>query len=421
MRYKKRINEYVNVDRVGSQITVYALNHPRVVTAFISNIRDGLKKGYQSFSIHFSVADQVFPCAIVPLTGIIEYLRRTGIEIEVKDNGFIDQFQIDSPHKYSSDNGHVLNKVWCFENSTDVCLLVDSIIEALAKEDKFYKGQLDTIEWSLNEVMDNVIQHSKAEIGYVMIQIHKSRQVIAITVFDFGQGIYKSLLNTKHNPRSAADAITLAIREGVTRDNSVGQGNGLFGLYSIVNKGKGTLYITSGGGSYMLNEGQSKVYERIPTISRENPCTTIDFRLDYSLDLSINKAIIIKGKEHVIQSLRTEAFENLESTYYTYLIKERAEGTGTRESAERVKNDIANILVSDPKPVILDFTGVEVISSSFADELIAKLFMEFGLFQFNVMFKLKGLDSGQQRILQKSVLQRIFVNMQDESKSSGLD
>ena len=97
----------------------------------------------------------------------------------------------------------------------------------------------------------------------------------------------------------------------------------------------------------------------------------------------------------------------------SYKISERSEGTGTRESAIRVKNEVLNILAEEQKPVTLDFSGVEVISSSFADELIAKLFLSLGLFQFNNLIKIRGLDSSQQNILQRSVLQRIIEDIHD--------
>lgn len=117
-------------------------------------------------------------------------------------------------------------------------------------------------------------------------------------------------------------------------------------------------------------------------------------------------------------------FENLEDDYgrIMYNISERSEGTGTRESAIRVKNEVLNILSEEQRPITLDFTDVAVISSSFADELIAKLFLNLGLFQFNNLIKIRGLDSSQQSILQRSVLQRIIEDVhEDKSKESETD
>ena len=53
------------------------------------------------------------------------------------------------------------------------------------------------------------------------------------------------------------------------------------------------------------------------------------------------------------------------------------------------------------------------MSSSYADELIAKLLLELGLFQFNNIIKMKGLDIQQQNILQRSVIQRLVDTLNE--------
>ncbi len=240
-----------------------------------------------------------------------------------------------------------------------------------------------------------------------MGQLHTTRKYLAFTIFDSGQGIYKSLRSSSdHAPRNDIDAITLAIKEEVTRDKSIGQGNGLFGLHSIIKQGKGRLVITSGRGSYMYEGGQTKTFNSIPYFWNA-PGAIIDFQLDYSKDLSLDKALAFRGKQYDIVNVKVENLED-ESGCIIYKIKDYAEGTGTRESAIRVKNEIFNILQTDPKKVIIDFEDVAVISSSFADELIAKLLLELGLFQFNNIVGIRGLDRSQQMILQRSVIQRLI-------------
>lgn len=60
------------------------------------------------------------------------------------------------------------------------------------------------------------------------------------------------------------------------------------------------------------------------------------------------------------------------------------------------------------KNAVIDFNGVNVITSSFVDELIAKLFIELGLFQFNRRIKMANMSMTQQQTLQKSIVQRII-------------
>ena len=104
--------------------------------------------------------------------------------------------------------------------------------------------------------------------------------------------------------------------------------------------------------------------------------------------------------------------ENLEDEFdrIVYKIIEQSSGTGTRQSGERIRNEILNIYQSAKKPVILDFSGVGIIASSFADELIGKLVQELGLFQFQAVFPMKNMNSTIQAIVQRSVSQRLAAN-----------
>ena len=91
-----------------------------------------------------------------------------------------------------------------------------------------------------------------------------------------------------------------------------------------------------------------------------------------------------------------------------FKIAELAEGTGTRDSALRLKNEIINLISAKSQIAVLDFEGVSVATSSFIDELVAKLLVELGLFQFNQRIKLINMSNLLQQTLQKSVIQRII-------------
>lgn len=106
-------------------------------------------------------------------------------------------------------------------------------------------------------------------------------------------------------------------------------------------------------------------------------------------------------------NLYAEQLEN-EQGELVFKIATLAEGTGTRESAIRLKNEILNLMKSNSKISILDFEGVSLVTSSFIDELVAKLLVDLGLFQFNQRIKLANMTSLLQQTLQKSVIQRII-------------
>ena len=404
------------VSRYNNVIEIKGLDRAKAVSDFIREIKDGLNKGFQSFVLDFDQVQRIYPNAAVPFAGILQFLQNEmNIEIDVENERRVEMFNLLNPKRYSEESRYIMNRVWLFSTSEEVAKIVDAYIQELQKSAQFYKGVLNAIEWSLNEVMDNVIQHSKTGFGYVMGQLHTNSKNIAFAIFDSGQGIFNSMKDSEHHPRTTIDAITLAIQEEVTRDKSIGQGNGLFGLHSIVKQGKGKLVITSGRGSYTYNNGETRTYDFLPTLTQQQPGTIVDFQLNYAEDMSLDKALVFRGKQYELINLH---YEELEDDYgrIIYKVGEHAEGTGTRDSAIRVKNEILNILGEEQKPITLDFTDVEVISSSFSDELLAKLFLSLGLFQFNNLIKIKGLDKSQQNILQRSVLQRIIEDLRERKK-----
>lgn len=411
----KWINTYTDyITRENNTILVRRINHAKDVSDFIRVVNDAIyNRKYKSLIIDFDSVGGFYPNAVVPVAGIIQFLQNElGIDIEYENEKNVERINLITPQRYCGENRYILNRVWLFSTSEEVARIVDAFIAELQKSAQFYKGVLNAIEWSLNEVMDNVIQHSKTGFGYVMGQLHSTSKNIAFTVFDSGQGIYNSMKDTIHHPRTTIDAIALAIQEEVTRDKSIGQGNGLFGLHSIVKQGKGKLVVTSGKGSYIYNNDRVKTFDSLPSISYKTPGTIVDFQLNYANDMSLDKALVFRGKQYELINIH---MEELEDDYgrIIYNVLERSEGTGTRESAIRVKNEILNILSENQKPITLDFTGIAVISSSFADELLAKLLLSLGLFSFNNLIKIKGLDQSQQNILQRSVLQRIAEDIHE--------
>ncbi|MDR4988570.1 MAG: hypothetical protein RG741_07015 [Bacteroidales bacterium] len=216
------------------------------------------------------------------------------------------------------------------------------------------EGILQACEWGLNEIMDNVIQHSNENTGFIMGQVLKDSQILKICIFDYGQGIYQSLRDSTYKPRNASDAISLAIQEGVTRDKKIGQGNGMWGLYNIINLNDGVLQIISGkGGLNFVNQTKStESYQDIIMLSPTNQSTAINF------DLKLNCAISMKEALGGYEPLDL-FIENLEDEFdrIIYKIVEQSSGTGTRQSGLRIRNEIVNIYKSAKKPVILDFEG----------------------------------------------------------------
>lgn len=303
-----------------------------------------------------------------------------------------------------------LDKVWRYNSAEGVGKLVTSYVQAIRSNEVLESGVLSSIEWCLNEVMDNVLQHSISKIGYVMAQMHREKKKISICVADIGIGIYGSLKNSKHCPRNAIDGLTMALQEKVTRDEHIGQGNGLWGLGKIVAENGGSFEIQSNSANLFYKDGDTiqKKTKKF-NLGNYNNLTYVDFQMDYSNQTDIARAL--NGYKPLDMWMDDH---DLDDCLY-FSIQNDCVGTGTRIAAQKFKNQIFNALNEGMKKVILDFDGINVISSSFADELIGKIVAQKGFMYFTHYFENKNLSTFNANIINRSVEQRMAQKYYDEN------
>lgn len=347
----------------------------------------------------------------MPIAGLVDFFRHH-LNISIDGKSYDSNLQaILTPYElpiHKESLSRALGKIWKFQTSQDIYDIQTAIINELRRLDNFAIGVLEGIEWSINEIMDNVLNHSESSCGFIMGQIHKSSKHIAFTIYDAGIGIYNSLKHSMHAPINNADALTLCIQAGVTRDAKIGQGNGMNGLFSLIQEGNGRLVIVSGRNALEYIKGKLSITNDVHRYPANRYwSTTVDFQLDYSKNISIDKVLTFNGKKFDFINLYADNLEN-EKGELVFKIAELAEGTGTRESALRLKNEIINLMKGKSQIAVLDFEGISVVTSSFIDELVAKLLVELGLFQFNRYIKLVNMSGLLQQTLQKSVIQRII-------------
>lgn len=395
----------------------YNLTNKRLIPEVINGLkRLHFKFGHDKIIIDLERIEKVFPYPTVPVAGYIHYFKEElNVDFEfINVPSYLKKIHFLSPdeiNKTTTGQGSsFLDRVWLFHSSDDVHTLVNGFLSSIRKSCTVEEGILQACEWGLNEIMDNVIQHSDVNTGFVMGQVLKDSRILKISIFDYGRGIFQSLRNSIHRPRNASDAISLAIQEGVTRDQKVGQGNGMWGLYNIINLNDGNLQIISGKGglNYVNRNKRTESYQNIIMLNHDKQSTAVNFDIRLSNSVSMKEAL--GGYEPVDLFI-----ENLEDEHdrVIYKIIEQSSGTGTRQSGLRIKNELINIYKSAKKPVIIDFEGVGIIASSFADELIGKLITELGLFQFQAAFPMKNMNPTIQAIVQRSVSQRLAENLKN--------
>ena len=392
----------------GNELLFKSLNHPDVLTEFTQILKSDrrLKK---NFILNFREVGikALYPNVCTPLSGILEDLTNKGFDFEYYyQSEYLKKLCLTKPRKVGDNIDSLgLDRVWKFSNSEDIQKIVNAFTERISQSIVCEPGVLLGLDWSLNEVMDNVLQHSTCDFGYVMAQVHRSKSRIAICVFDTGQGIYNSLRQSLHTPSTPLDALKISVKEGITRDKRVGQGNGLWGLHQIISENSGILAITSNTASYQLVDKKVKFIENLPSLSKDNGGTIVDFQLAYNREISVSKAL----GGHEPTNYQLESFED-DYGHVLFKLSERASGTGTRQSGQKLRNELINLYKQSLQSITIDFSDVN-ISSSFADELLGKLVVEFGFYGFNNIFKLKNMNETVQAIVQRSVAQRMMEGL----------
>lgn len=298
-----------------------------------------------------------------------------------------------------------LSKVWEYRSEGEAMALCDAFVGALADHSVCEEGVLEAINWCLYEVMDNVFQHSRAASGFAMMQVHVNRRWAAVSVADSGIGIHRSFLDGGIRAHDAYDAIMLAVQERKT-SKPKNMGNGLYGLMRVVGLNRGILEIRSGRGRLRYEDrratGESRV-SRPVLETTDHHSTWVDWQIDLCRPVSIIEAL---GMDKGRSNLRLEALEDTDGLHRV-LVADFEEGLGTRRSAEHVRNRLTNILNEGAPVLRLDFTGVTVVSSSFADEVLGKLALEMGLLQFMKRFELVSMTPTIEAIVERAIQQRI--------------
>lgn len=354
---------------------------------------------------------ELCPNRIVPVVGIADawFSRGHAVRFRVPPYSVGEKALVGfNAHTLNADSAvsEAFGRVWRFSNAREQTNLVNAMVLELDKTTNLARGVKQCFEWCLNEVTDNVLNHSRPNggaHGYVMVQYVPSDRRLKICVFDSGIGLKDSFVGSKYAPATAEEAICLAVGKGVT--NGKGQGNGLWGLHEMVKVSKrGKLHIRSDGAEYLFDPSRSIESARQSwTLPGFAGTTTVDFQMDCSEATSLKDLF---GADYASVDLWQEAHEQADGSILLS-VSELADGYGSRESARKVRHVVENAIDNDHKFVVLDFTGVDRCSSSFVDELIAKLVVKYGVLSYTRFLKIVNLVGLSQGLANLSAAQRL--------------
>ncbi|HHB95028.1 MAG TPA: ATP-binding protein [Campylobacterales bacterium] len=137
------------------------------------------------------------------------------------------------------------------------------------------------LQYLISEIMDNVISHSKSNIGgFVSAQYYPKKNMVQVVIVDNGIGLLKGLSN-HHNVSNEQEAIQKAMEKEVTGSNNFSTYNnvqkhaglGLYFLSKIIEYTKGKLTIVSNDSIY------ESINKRYTTIKSSFKGTLVAFEI----------------------------------------------------------------------------------------------------------------------------------------------
>ena len=265
------------------------------------------------------------------------------------------------------------------------------------------------LEWSINEITDNVLVHSRSTIGG-LVQVstfQKNRKIVEYIGADAGVGIPTTLREGHPTLTSDADALDRAIREGVTRDKEVGQGNGLFGSYQICSYSGGIFDVISGYGklAFAVSTGLHVTTERIPYEG-----TLVIAQIDFSVPGLLEEALKMGGKVHSPTDFVETHYEQSGADHVLFRMRDESQSFGSRIAGTPVRNRLSNLIRMCPgQRIHIDFSDVPLVSSSFADEVFGRLFAELGPVSFMQSIELRNTGITVKQLIDRAIAQRMVA------------
>lgn len=274
-----------------------------------------------------------------------------------------------------------------FSTATELEAVRESIMRVVLSQSRLDSWLPEAIEWSLWEVMENVLNHSGAGMGWVQVSTFPKTKHVNMVIVDSGIGIRGSL-SERYEDLSDHQALRKAVEQGGTRDPVRNAGYGLTGCARIALSNRGELIVQSGGYRLTVEPGSSRQGD-VYRYSRQDASyagTIVELELRTNRPVDPSKAF----PQRPMPLIELQPGSGAE---YVFDVGTEASNLGTREAGRELRNRVLNLGQGDEDGrIVLDFGGVHMLSSSFADELVARIAGDLGKRDFFRRYELREMN-----------------------------
>jgi anti-anti-sigma regulatory factor len=413
-----------NVTRSGNTVRLSGRFNASAIYWIVGALNDALEKGYEDYVLDFSPCETAFTDGLVPLSALADSWRAAGREFTLllpQNEGaarlmvncncahFINPAQFDYQEVLMSK--HV--SIHRYETLKEQAAIVKELTNVALNAMTLSRDVLQGMDWSLNEIMDNVLIHAQSPRGG-FAQATTLEDRIAFTIADCGRGILRSLREGYPALRNDTDALGEAVKAGVTRNPDEGQGNGLAGSLRIATLSGGSFMVASGRGLLSAFPEGPSVASRSKVVYPQQsfPGTIVSVQIIRSAEFKISQALDFPNMVGGVYDVIEADYETEDGNAFALRMTTEAPGFGNREAGKQIRTKLLNLLAADAtKAVLVDWAGIPLISSSFADEAIGKLFIELGPLEFGVRVRNINMESLVRGLIDKAIMQRTAQTM----------
>ena len=374
------------------------------------------KQGYSDIILDFARLDKINNSYMLPLVATARLYRKQKIEftialpVDIKCSNLVvntNWAHLIAPESFDPMDEKNVQHLSAIQylNGDEQFIAVNRCMDVILKSLKgLDRGRVKALEWSLNEITDNVLNHAESPIGGI-VQVVTNAKLGWVDFYecDASVGIPKTLRQGRPELKDDASALRQAIEEGVTRNRSTNQGNGLYGTFKCCEVSGGSFNVLTGRVSLHFVPGSLNVTtNQIPLNG-----TFIHASIRYDIENLLERALIFKGRQHDPGNDYIERVYLISGESISFSVLNELDSFGTRVAGRLARTKIENLMDNKKRTIEFDFEGIHLISSSFADEVFGFIFAELGPIRFGNLCQFKNVDPTVQALIDRSIYQRM--------------
>ncbi len=334
--------------------------------------------------------------AMVPLIATVDRLTRQGWEfkLELPRSQFEEEYFVKAGWVAGFEGspsppilpGRSYLPLQRYQTGAELNRIFRSIVRRLFEETELAPGVLASLEWSIYEIADNVLNHAGGPGGWIQLITQRDRGLVELVVADGGVGIRTSLSEGYSDIADDIDAINRALTKGVTRGPEHGLGNGLAGVERVSEAGDGWLTLHTYGGATVVREG-----DRRDELRPEHPGTVVALTLPTDVEIDVEE-VLWGPVTPSLEEAYLEPDEGGGGFHIEFRMSAECEALGNRATARVQRFKVKNLMGTFREPLVFDFAGARTMSASFADELFGRLAVELGEDQYRSLIRYRNLE-----------------------------